>query len=87
MFLNENNIKIFYCIDSFNGCLVFQDDLINMVHWAEKLGLQFNTTKCHSMTFTHLKPPTMFDYVINKSVLQSFDKSVNDLRIIFYHTL
>lgn len=35
------------------------------------------------MTFTHLKSPINFKYVINGTTLQSLDKSVTDLSILF----
>lgn len=55
---------------------------MNMVHWADKLELQFNTSKCHSIIFTQLKFSIVF-YVINIFVLQSFDKSLIELGIVF----
>lgn len=53
-----------------NDYLILQDDLSNLVRWADKLGLQFNTIKCHSMTFTHLKSPLKFNDPINGFFLQ-----------------
>lgn len=57
-----DDIKICYGIDFFNDCLVLQNDLSKMVRWADKLRLQFNTTKCHFMTVTHFKSLIMFNY-------------------------
>lgn len=66
---------------------IFQDDLNNMVCWADKLRLQLNITKCNSMIFARLKFPIMFDYKINGSVLKFFDKLVTDLSMVFCPTL
>lgn len=48
----SDNVKILYCIDSQNVCLVLQNELNKTVAWANKLGLDFNIDKCHYMTFT-----------------------------------
>jgi len=84
-----DDLKIFYLINSINDCLVLQDELNKMkkVSWADKLGLKFNTTKCHSMTFTHLKSPILFKYTIRGSVLKSIDNTVSDLGMVFFPTL
>lgn len=36
---------IFYRTDSFNDCHVLQNNLSNIVYWADKLRLKLNTTK------------------------------------------
>jgi hypothetical protein len=70
-----------------SDCHILQNDLNSLVSWANKLGLQFNIAKCHSMTFTRIKHPIVINYTINGSTLLSLDKSVNDLGFVFDPTL
>jgi len=44
--------KLFYHVISLNDCLIFQNDMNNLGSWATKFGLQFNTSKCHSIIVT-----------------------------------
>jgi len=78
-----DDIKIFYQVNSLADCLILQNDLNNLVSWATKLGLQFNTSKCHSMIFTRKSSPIRFNYTVSGSSLVLLDKSVNDLGFVF----
>ena len=70
-------------MNSLNDCLTIQNDLNNLVPWAIKLGLQFNTSKCNLMVFTLKSSPIRFNYTVNGSSLVPLNKSVNDLGFVF----
>jgi len=78
-----DDVKVFYRID----CLILKDKLNAIVAWVNKPGLDFNIAKCHHMTFTHLKSLIHFKYAINRTILQSFDKSITDLGFVLCSTL
>ncbi|KAF0760863.1 Reverse transcriptase domain-containing protein [Aphis craccivora] len=78
-----DDIKLFYQVNSLADCLILQNDFNNLVSWATKLGLQFNTAKFHPVIFTRKSSPIRFNYTVNGSSLVPFDKSVNDLGFVF----
>jgi retron-type reverse transcriptase len=53
-----DDMKLFLQINSINDYHLLQNDLNRLVAWAETLGLSFNVSKCHSMSFTRIKKPT-----------------------------
>jgi hypothetical protein len=79
-------MKLFLQINSINDYHLLQNDLNRLVAWAETLGLSFNVSKCHSMTFTRIKNPLKFTYFINNKSI-SFSNSVRDLGFILTPTL
>jgi hypothetical protein len=97
LFINSNNkalkqvhflafaddIKLFYQVNSLNDCLILQNYFNNLISRATKLGLKFNTSKCHSMIFKRKSSPVRFNYTVSGSSLVPLNKSVNDLGFVF----
>jgi hypothetical protein len=77
-----DDIKLYRKIENFSDCIALQNDLNNLVSWFNKIGLQFNVAKCHSMSFLRHRSSINHIYLINgTSLIPVYIKK--DLGVIF----
>lgn len=81
-----DDIKIFLRINSSNDCIVLQSELDCLANWVRDLGLEFNVSKCESMSFSRVRVPINFLYSINGTPLTPVS-SKTDLGIVFASNL
>jgi hypothetical protein len=76
-----DNMKLFLPWRGFRNCLKIQNDLNKLAKWCEANALELNVGKCKSMTFSRLRHPIEFSYMLGGIVLDRVD-SINDLGVI-----
>jgi len=80
-FMFADNLKIFSRVDTLSDCYSLQSKLNSMVSWFNSIGLQFNTDKCHSMSFSRSRSIIKYTYLINSSIIESVSMK-KDLGVI-----
>jgi hypothetical protein len=58
------NMKLFLPVRGFRDCLEIQSDLNRLVEWCEANALELNVGKCKSITFSRLRHPIEFSYML-----------------------
>jgi hypothetical protein len=76
-----DDIKLFLPVRGFRDCLRIQDDLNRLAEWCEANALELNVGKCKSITFSRLRHPIEFSYMLGGNILDRVD-SINDLGVI-----
>jgi hypothetical protein len=61
--------------------LKIQSDLNRLIEWCEANALVLNVGKCKSITFSRLRHPIEFSYMLGGIILDRVD-SINDLGVI-----
>jgi hypothetical protein len=73
-------MKLFLPERSFQDCLKIQSDLNWLVDWCGANSLELNVGKCKSITFSRLRHPVEFSYMLGSIILDHVD-SITDLMI------
>jgi hypothetical protein len=74
-------MKLFFPVRGFRDCLKIQSGLNRLAEWCEANALELNVGKCKSITFSRLRHPIEFSYMLGGNNLDCVD-SVNDLGVI-----
>ena len=78
MKLYANDTKIYrQIVDPIKDPQLLQMDLSNLMEWAHKWQLRFNTDKCESMRITHTRDKSITQYISDKPLKDA--KSFKDL--------
>lgn len=80
--LFADDMKLFYRIDSYDDCMMMQDDLCSLNSWCLTNRLILNIAKCKVMTYTRKHTAIAYEYSICNTVLDRVN-SVKDLGITF----
>lgn len=67
--LYADDLKLFAEVRSVADCLALQRDIDAIFDWAVINRMEFNPSKCHSMTFGRMRHPICFDYKINNELI------------------
>jgi hypothetical protein len=78
---NADDMKLFLPVRGFRDCLKFQSDLNRMAEWCEANALELNVGKCKSITFSRVRHPIKYSYMLGGIILDRVD-SINDLGVI-----
>lgn len=84
--LFADDIKIYYRIERPSDCVALQNDLNSVNNWCNENCLLLNSNKCKVMTVTRKRNIILFDYSIDRVVLERAS-SVADLGVVFDHEL
>jgi hypothetical protein len=76
-----DDMKLFLPVRGFRDRFRIQDDLNRLAEWCEANALELNVGKCKSITFSRLRHPIEFLYMLDGNILDRVD-SINDLRVI-----
>ncbi|CAH2093700.1 unnamed protein product [Euphydryas editha] len=60
-----DDLKLFFRIGSEHDCEILQADIDMVVKWGETNHLDFNSSKCKTMTFSRSRAPLRYNYRIN----------------------
>jgi hypothetical protein len=74
-------MKLSLPVRGFRDCLRIQDDLNILAKSCEANALELNVSKCKSITFSRLRHPIEFSYMLGGNILDRVD-SINDLGVI-----
>jgi hypothetical protein len=66
-------MKLFLPVRGFRDCLEIQSDLNRLVEWCEANALELNVGKCKSITFSRLRHPIEFSYMLGGIALDRVD--------------
>lgn len=80
--LFADDLKMYRSITDVNDCERFQDDIDNVLSWSEANKLNFNLSKCVTITFTRVRQPIYHDYKIGDMSLKRVTE-VKDLGVKF----
>jgi hypothetical protein len=76
-----DDMKLFLPVRGFQDCLKIQSYWNRLVEWCEANALKLNVGKCKSITFSRLRHPIEFSYMLGSIILDRVD-SINDLGVI-----
>jgi hypothetical protein len=76
-----DDMKLLLPVRGFRNCLKIQSDLNRHVEWCEANASELNVGKCKSITFSRLRHPIEFSYMLGGIILDRVD-FVNDLGVI-----
>jgi hypothetical protein len=76
-----DDMKLFLPVRGFRDCLKIQNDLNRLAEWCEANALELNVGICKSITFSRLRHPIEFLYMLGGIILDRVD-SINDLGVI-----
>ena len=68
--LYADNVLIYRVINSENDCLILQNDINKLEHWADLWSMKFNPTKCVHLTITNKRTSFKHSYSIYDQQLQ-----------------
>jgi hypothetical protein len=74
-------MKLFLLVCGYRDCLKIQSDLNRLAEWCKANALELNVDKCKSSTFSRLRSPIEFSYMLGVIILDRVD-SINDLGVI-----
>lgn len=79
-----DDVKIFLKINSFQDCLLLQNDLNKISDWCARNGLKLNTSKCFSISFSRRNDirTLQYNYRVNNIAIQRTN-TIKDLGVIF----
>jgi hypothetical protein len=76
-----DDMKLFLPVESFQDCVKIQSDLNKLSEWCERNSLFLNVDKCKTITFSRIRYPVEFSYMLGGTVLDRLS-SINDLGVI-----
>jgi hypothetical protein len=76
-----NNIHRFWVVRGFQDCLKIHSNLNRLSEWCGSYSLKLNVRKCKSITFSRLRHPVEFSYMLGGIVLDRVD-SITDLGVV-----
>jgi hypothetical protein len=76
-----DNMKLFLLVRGVQNCLKIQSDLNRLAGWCEANALELNVDKYKSITFSRMRDPIEFLYMLDGIILDRVD-SINDLGVI-----
>jgi hypothetical protein len=76
-----DDMKLFLPVRGFRDCLRTQEDLSRLAECCEANASELNIGKCKSITFSRLRHPIEFSYMLGGNILDRVD-SINDLGVI-----
>jgi hypothetical protein len=76
-----DNMNLFLPVHGFRDCLKIQSDLNRLAEWCDANALELNVGNCKSTTFSRLRHPIEFLYMLGGIILDRVD-SVDDLGVI-----
>lgn len=76
-----DDLKLFLGVGSTIDCGALQRDIDNVVHWGECNHLEFNSSKCKTISFTRSRAPLQYNYHISGVPLERVAE-VRDLGLI-----
>jgi hypothetical protein len=76
-----DDMKLFLPVRGFQDCLRIQEDLNRLAEWCEVNVLELNVGKCKSITFSRLRHPIEFSYMLGGNILDRVD-SINELGVM-----
>ena len=68
--LYADDVLIYRVINSENDCLILQNDINKLEHWADLWSMKFNPTKCVHLTITNKRTSFKHSYSIYDQQLQ-----------------
>jgi hypothetical protein len=77
VFFYADDMKLFLPVCGFRDCLRIQDDLNRLAEWCEVNALELNVGKCKSITFSRLRHPIDFSYMLGGNIFDRVD-FIND---------
>jgi hypothetical protein len=77
----DDDMKLFFSVRGFRDFLKTQNDLNRLAKWSEANTLELNIDKCKSITFSRLRHPIEFSYMLGGIILDRID-SINDSGVI-----
>ena len=63
--LYANDTKLYKNVSSVSDCLSLQTSLANLNDWSKGNNINFNTSKCKTLTVTRKKTPLIYEYTLN----------------------
>lgn len=84
--LFADDLKLSLTIETPDDCFKLQRDIDRVVTWSKNNSLQFNTSKCATITFSRLQNPIVHNYVVDGVPMVRVDK-VRDLGVSIPSTL
>jgi hypothetical protein len=77
-------MKLFLPVRGFRDFLQIQNNLNGLAEWCEAKALELNVGKWKSITFSRLRHPIEFSYMLGGIILNRVDSadSINDLGVI-----
>ena len=63
--LYADDTKLYKNVSSFSDCLSLQTTLANLNDWSKGNNINFNTSKCKTLTVTRKKTPLIYEYTLN----------------------
>jgi hypothetical protein len=64
-----DDMKLFLQVRGFRDCLKIQSDLNRLVEWCKANALELNVGKCKSITFSRLRHPIEFSYMLGDIIV------------------
>lgn len=80
--LFADDLKLYKKIKNISDCIILQKNLNNLFNWCICNKLALNISKCQIIRFYKIKKPTIYEYNLDKIILNSVE-TINDLGIIF----
>ena len=63
--LYADDAKLYKNVSSVSDCLSLQTTLANLNDWSKGNNINFNTSKCKTLTVTRKKTPLIYEYTLN----------------------
>jgi hypothetical protein len=79
--LCADDMKLFVPVRGFRGCLKIQNDLNGLAEWCKANALELNFGECKSITFSRLRHPIEFSYMLGRGIILDRVDSNNDLGV------
>jgi hypothetical protein len=76
-----DDMKLFLPVCCFRDYLKILSDLNRLAEWCETNALELNVGKCKSTSFSRLRHPIEFSYMLGGIILDRVD-SINDLGVL-----
>ncbi|KAL1446614.1 hypothetical protein WDU94_003526, partial [Cyamophila willieti] len=73
--LYADDLKLYRTINTTEDCDLLQQDLNNLHHWLNSIGLHFHPDKCAKITFTYKREKIEYTYTIDNPPLKKFHPS------------
>ena len=63
--LYADDTKLYKNVSSVSDCLSLKTTLANLNDWSKGNNINFNTSKCKTLTVTRKKTPLIYEYTLN----------------------